>query len=125
ISLKQASIYILERNSPRTVDLLHHRVAVWKAASIDFPKNCVFVDEAGFHSQMMIDRACSKAGGPGKVRVHNQKCIDISIIGCIITRDIIGFSKVEPLKKHEVVQLENEYRQDKRSSKKRKTEMLN
>lgn len=101
ISLKQASKYKLERNSPRTVDL-HHIVAEWKAASIDFLKNCVFVYEAGFHSQIMRGRACLKAGGLAKVKVYNQKCVNINIIGCIAARGIISFSKVEPLKKHEV-----------------------
>ncbi|RCH83052.1 hypothetical protein CU098_007381, partial [Rhizopus stolonifer] len=62
-----ASKYTAERGSPRTLDLRRHIV-----------KNYVFIDEAGFHSQMMRGRAWSKVDEPAKVKVH--------IIGCIVAR---------------------------------------
>ncbi|ORE04364.1 hypothetical protein BCV72DRAFT_277815, partial [Rhizopus microsporus var. microsporus] len=55
-----------------------------------FLKNCVFVDEADFHSQMMRSRAWSRVGEPAKVKVHNQKDMNISIIGCITARGILN-----------------------------------
>lgn len=125
ISLKQASKYTAERDSPRTLDLRRHIVTQWKAVSVNFLKNCVFIDEAGFHSQTMRGPVWSKVGEPAKVKVHNQKGVSISIIDCIAARGIIDFSKVEPLKKSDTATLENEYHLDEHSSKKRKAETPN
>ena len=57
--------------------------------------NCVFVDEAGFHTQMIRGHAWSKKGDPAVVQVHTQKGVNISIVGCISPFDVINFSKVE------------------------------
>lgn len=65
-----------------------------KAVGIGLLKNCVFVDQAGFHSQMMKNRAWSKAGEPAKVKVHNQKNANVSTIGYIAARYIIDFPKL-------------------------------
>lgn len=66
-SLKQASKYNTDRNydgnSERTLLLRQDIVRKWKEAGIDFQKkkkNCDFIDEAGFHTQMMGSRAWSK-----------------------------------------------------------------
>ncbi|KAI7897714.1 uncharacterized protein BX663DRAFT_584322 [Cokeromyces recurvatus] len=83
------------------------------------------IDEAGFHSQMMRSRAWLRADEPVKVKVHNQKGVSISIIGCITAREILSFSKAEPLKKHKAPQLEKEYHPDERDSKKRKADTSN
>lgn len=53
----------------------------------------------GFHLQLMRSRAWSKVGDPAIVKVHTQKGVDISIVGCISPFDTICFSKVEHLKK--------------------------
>lgn len=125
LSLKQASKYTAERDSQRTLDLRYHMITQWKAVGVDFLKNCVFVDEACFHSQMMRSKAWSRVGEPAKVKVHNQKGVNISIIGCITARGILSFSKVEPLKKHGAAQLEKEYHPDERDSKERKADTSN
>lgn len=74
---------------------------------------------------MMRSRAWSRVGEPAKVKVHYQKGVNISIIGCITARGILSFSKVKPLKKDEAVQLEKEYHPDERNSKKRKADASN
>ncbi|KAL0096850.1 hypothetical protein J3Q64DRAFT_1618904, partial [Phycomyces blakesleeanus] len=57
LSLKQASKYTAERDSPRNLNIHFDIVTQWKAASVDYQsKNCVFVDKAGFHTQMMRGR---------------------------------------------------------------------
>lgn len=57
LSLKNATKYTRERDSPRTISLRNKIVSEWKRVGVDFQKNCVFIDEAGFHSQMMRSRA--------------------------------------------------------------------
>lgn len=52
-------------------------------------KNYVFVDEVGFHAQMIRGRAWSKKGDPAVVKVHTQKGVNISIVGYIVSFGII------------------------------------
>jgi thymidine kinase len=68
--LKNASKYTEERNSVRTIDFRFDIVSQWKEAGVDFQRNCVFIDEAGFHSQMMRSPAWSKVGTAATVQDH-------------------------------------------------------
>jgi transposase len=121
ISLKQATKYTVERDAPRTIELRFNIITQWRAAGVNFNENCVFVDEAGFHSQMMRGRAWSKKGDPALVKVHTQKGVNISIVGCISPFGTICFSKVEPLKKSDAAKIEKEF-PEASPSKKRKAE---
>ncbi|KAI9469859.1 MAG: hypothetical protein EXX96DRAFT_456899, partial [Benjaminiella poitrasii] len=60
LSLKQAIKYTAERDSPRTLQLRFDIITQWKAAGVSYRENCVFVDEAGFHNQMIRSRAWSR-----------------------------------------------------------------
>ncbi|KAG0782662.1 hypothetical protein G6F16_006659 [Rhizopus arrhizus] len=109
-----------ERDSERILRLRQELVSKWKEIGVDFQKNCVFIDESGFNSQMMRGRAWSRVGEPAKVKVHSRKGVNISIIGCISPFGTINFSKVEPLQQSDVDKLKKEFPQSK--SKKRKAE---
>lgn len=119
-SLKQASKYNADRNAERTLLLRQEIVTKWKEAGVDFQKNCVFIDEAGFHTQMMRSRAWSKKGDPANVEVHARRGANVSIVGCISPYGTINFSKVEPLQRADVEKLEKEFQQHK--GKKRKAD---
>ncbi|KAG2198142.1 hypothetical protein INT47_001540 [Mucor saturninus] len=121
ITLKQATKYTMERDALRTVELRFSIVSQWKAAGVNFSENCVFVDEAGFNSQLMRSRAWSKKGEPALVKVHTQKGVNINIVGCISSFGTVCFSKVEPLKQSDAAQIEKEFPAQS-SSKKRKAE---
>ncbi|KAG2200873.1 hypothetical protein INT46_006435, partial [Mucor plumbeus] len=118
LSLKQASKYTIERDAPRTIDLRYDIINKWKEAGVD-QRNCVFIDEAGFNSQLIRSRAWSKVGTPAKVSVNTQKGVNISIIGCIAPFGTVDFSKVEPLKKTDAAKIEKEFHSES-NSKKRK-----
>ncbi|KAI8880951.1 hypothetical protein K501DRAFT_145610, partial [Backusella circina FSU 941] len=121
LSLKQASKCTQESDSPRTLELRHAIVSSWKADGVDFKKkNCVFIDEAGFNTHMIRNRAWSKVGEPASVKVHTQRGANISLVGCISPFGTINFSKVEPLLKSDAEKIEKEFRQES-SSKKRKS----
>lgn len=83
LSLKQATKYTAERDSPRTIQLRFDIITQWKAARVNYRENCVFVDEAGFHTQIIRSRAWSRKGDPAVVKVQRQKGVNISIVGCI------------------------------------------
>ncbi|KAI8083222.1 uncharacterized protein B0P05DRAFT_47669 [Gilbertella persicaria] len=59
-SLKRASLYNDERDVERTLRLRYEAVNKWKEIGVDFRKNCVFVDEAGFNTYMIRGRVWSK-----------------------------------------------------------------
>ncbi|KAI8890546.1 hypothetical protein K501DRAFT_156599, partial [Backusella circina FSU 941] len=48
-SLKRASLY----NEERTRRLRYEVVNKWKEIRVDFQKNCVFIDEAGFNTHII------------------------------------------------------------------------
>lgn len=54
LSSKQATKYTADRDAPMTIQLRFNIVTQWKEAGIDFQKNCVFVDDAGFYTQMCM-----------------------------------------------------------------------
>ncbi|KAI8874521.1 hypothetical protein K501DRAFT_101117 [Backusella circina FSU 941] len=78
-------------------------------ATVGFQKNCVFIDEVGFHSQLRRGRAWSKVDTPANVKVHTQKDVNLSMIGCIYARGIISFTKVIPLKIGNAELIEKEF----------------
>lgn len=119
MSLKQATVYTAERDSSRTIELRHKIVSEWKAAGVDFKKNCVFIDEAGFNSHMIRGRAWSKVGEPASVKVHTRRGLNLSLVGCISPFGTINFSKVEPLVESDAEKIEREFA-EKPNSKKRK-----
>ncbi|KAG1466968.1 hypothetical protein G6F46_000357 [Rhizopus delemar] len=60
LSLKQATKNTVEQDTTKTIQLRFDIVAQWKAAGVNYQSNCVFVDEAGSHTQMIRARAWSK-----------------------------------------------------------------
>ncbi|KAI8076721.1 uncharacterized protein B0P05DRAFT_443637, partial [Gilbertella persicaria] len=109
LSLKNATKYTRERDSPHTIDLRNEIVSEWKRVGVDFQKNFVFIDEAGFHSQMMRNRVWSRKGVPAIVKIHTQKGFNVSIVGCIASFGIVNFSKVDPIKKVDAKIIEREF----------------
>lgn len=49
------------------------RVSKWKEIGVDVQKNCIFVDEAGFNTHMIRERAWSKIGEPANITIQKQK----------------------------------------------------
>jgi transposase len=120
MSLKQTSKYTLERDVARTLNLRFQVITEWKAAGVDFQRNCVFVDEAGFNTHLVRNRAWAKIGDPAVVKVHTQRGLNLSMIGCISPFGTINFSEVVPLSQEDAALIEKEFPQQS-GSKKRKT----
>jgi hypothetical protein len=97
VSLKQASEKTLETDATWTIQLRYKIVNEWKAIGVHFQKNCVSVDEAGFHSQIIRGRAWSKVEDAASVKVHTNKDMIVSIVVCISSFSTNNFSKFQPL----------------------------
>lgn len=94
-SLKKSSLYNEERDAERTLCLRHEVISKWKEIGIDFQNNCVFVDEAGFNTRMIRDRAWSKVGEPTNVTVHKQRSVNINSVGCIAYFGTVNVLKID------------------------------
>ncbi|KAI9483507.1 MAG: hypothetical protein EXX96DRAFT_478049 [Benjaminiella poitrasii] len=53
LTLTQTSKYAIERDAPRTLNLRYEIINKWIEAGVHFQQNCMFIDKAGFHSQLM------------------------------------------------------------------------
>ncbi|KAI9468235.1 MAG: hypothetical protein EXX96DRAFT_459498, partial [Benjaminiella poitrasii] len=60
LSLKPATKCTAERDSSRTLQLRFDIITQWKTTGVSYRKNYVFVDEAGFHNQMIRSRVWSR-----------------------------------------------------------------
>ena len=74
VTLKKLEKLTAARNSDRVVALRKEKVEEWKATrSLDFCKNCVFIDEAGFNLHTQRNHGCSRRGTPAKGTIPTAK----------------------------------------------------
>jgi hypothetical protein len=72
----------------------------WKDSDIDFEKNCVFIDEAGFNINMRSNWARSTIGTPAFVELDKARAPSHTIIGAIHSSSVIhvAMKKTPPRK---------------------------
>lgn len=94
-SLERASLYEEETYVDRMIRFCFEKISKWKEIGFDFQKKkgCIFVDEAGINTYMIIIQAWSKVGEPINVTVQKQRGANISIVGRIVYFGTINFSK--------------------------------
>lgn len=97
LSLKNSSLYTIDRDTHRKIGLRYDIITEWNAAGVDFQKNCVIIDKAGFNSHQIRSRAWSLKGEPAQVKVPTQKGVNWSIVGCISPFGTIKIEKEFPL----------------------------
>jgi hypothetical protein len=61
----------------------------WKDSDLDFTKNCIFIDEAGFHINMRNNWARSKSGSSAIVKQPKNRAQSHTIIGAIHSSSIV------------------------------------
>lgn len=86
-----------ERITPRVISLRKQVIEDWERdSSMDFMKNCVFIDEAGFnmHVRRNVDR--SKIGTPAKGVVPTNRGISITIFDAIYHGGILDLTLRKP-----------------------------
>lgn len=74
----------------------------------------MFIDGAGFHSQLMRGRARSNVGTSVNLKARTQKGVNLSMIGCIYARGIISFTEVIPLKIGDAELIEQKFHRHKK-----------
>lgn len=70
------------RVTPRVINLRRQIVEEWeKDSELDFTKNCMFIDEAGFNMHLRRNFGRSKIGTPAKDVVPTNRGVSITIFG--------------------------------------------
>jgi hypothetical protein len=67
ISLKKAHFHLVERNSSENIEIRYKCIKRWMETDMDYLSNCVFIDEAAFHTNMKRTVAWSKIGNRAEV----------------------------------------------------------
>jgi transposase len=84
------------RNSPENMETRFEWFMKWKDFNLDFTKNCVFIDEAGFHINMRNNWARSKKGSPAIVKRPKTRAITHTIIGAIHSSSVVHVVMKKP-----------------------------
>ena len=97
MTLKKLEKIPAARNSERVLKLRRERIEEWEAIpELDFAKNCVFIDEAGFNLHTQRNYGRSRKGTPAKGIVPTAKGITITILGAISQAGVIDISLKKP-----------------------------
>lgn len=86
------------RNSDETLMKRKTTVQSWLSDyEMDFEKNCVFIDEAGFNLHISRTRGWSKVSEPAKTVVTKNKGTTVTILGAISSQGAIDISMRKPV----------------------------
>lgn len=97
LTLKKLEKLPAARNSDRVIRLRREKVEQWEATpGLDYSKNCVFIDEAGFNLHTQRNYGRSRKGTPAKGIVPTVKGITITILGAISQAGVIDISLKKP-----------------------------
>ena len=77
------------RNSVGTIQMRFEWFMEWKDSNLDFTKNCIFIDEAGFHINMRNNRTRSKSGSSAIVKQPKTRAQLHIIIGAIRSSNVV------------------------------------
>jgi hypothetical protein len=93
VTVKKLQKLPAARNSDRVLKLRRERIEQWEAiAELDYGKNCVFIDEAGFNLHTQRNYSRCRKGTPAKGIVPTTKGITITILGATSQAGIIDIS---------------------------------
>lgn len=97
ITLKKLDKIPAARNFDRVIALRKAIVEQYKSdADMDFSKNCVFIDEAGFNLHTQRNHGRSLKGTPAKGTVPTGKGVTFTILGAISQAGIINIGVKKP-----------------------------
>lgn len=89
ISVKRPTFEAEKRNSIENLNTRYQWFMEWKDTNLDYTKNCVFIDEAGFSINMRNSWARSVRGTPAIVHVPKSRSPSHTIIGAIHASSVL------------------------------------
>src|ERR1700692_1451367 len=97
VTLKKLQKLPAARNSNRVLRLRKEKVEDWESTpDLDFTRNCVFIDKAGFNLHTQRNYGRSRNGTPAKGTIPTAKGVTITILGAISQAGVIDISLRKP-----------------------------
>jgi transposase len=97
LSMKKIEKHVESRSSDATIEKRKAKVEEWlQDADMDFMKNCVFLDEAGFNLHLSRTRGWSPKGSRCVIEVPNSKGSNITILGAMTANEVIDVAIRKP-----------------------------
>ena len=101
ITVKRPTFEAKIRNSDDNLQARYEWFMKYKDSDLDFDRNCVFVDEAGFSINMRNSWARSTIGTPAIVELEKNRSPSHTIIGAIHSSSVIHVTMKKPRPKKE------------------------
>ncbi|CEP19424.1 hypothetical protein [Parasitella parasitica] len=92
LSLKRATRWPEARANDDNVQKRYEWVIRWSKTDMDFSRNCIFIDEAGFDINMKPSRAWAPRGQMAVTTIPTARAPSHTIIGAISTVGVINLS---------------------------------
>lgn len=92
LSLKRATRWPEVRANDDNVQKRYEWVIRWSKTDMDFSRNCIFIDEAGFDINMKPSRAWAPRGQMAVTTIPTARAPSHTIIGAISTVGVINLS---------------------------------
>jgi hypothetical protein len=96
ITVKKPTFEAKIRNSVDNLQTRYEWFMKWKGSDVDFEKNCVFIDKAGFNINMRSNWARSAIGTPAFVELEKTRAPSHTIIGAIHSSSVIHVAMKNP-----------------------------
>jgi hypothetical protein len=89
ISIKKPTFDPMARNSDNNLQTRYEWFMKWKDSDLDYTKNCVFINEAGFNINMRNNWARPAVGTPARVETEKTRSPSHTIMGAIHCTSVI------------------------------------
>ncbi|CEI89316.1 hypothetical protein RMCBS344292_03679 [Rhizopus microsporus] len=96
LSVKKSYFESEKRNSPENLQERYEWFMKWKDSDTDFTKNCIFIDESGFHINMRKNCAWSRKPERAVVKLPQIRAAFHTITGAISTKGVIHIALRKP-----------------------------
>lgn len=96
LSVKKPHFESEKRNSPENLQERYEWFMKWKDSDADFTKNCIFIDESGFHINMRKNYAWSRKSERAVVKLPQTRAASHTIIGAVSTKGVIHIALRKP-----------------------------
>jgi hypothetical protein len=89
LSVQVPRFEAIKKNSPENLEERYEWFMKWKDSDVDFVKNCIFIDESGFHINMKKGYAWGPVGIRPVVKVPQTRSPSHSVLGAITGNTIL------------------------------------
>ncbi|RCH98005.1 hypothetical protein CU097_008881 [Rhizopus azygosporus] len=96
ITIKKLAFNPKVRNSENNLQTRYKWLMKWKDSDLDYTKNCVFIDEAGFNINVRNNWARSAVGTPAQAEIEKNRSPSYTIIGAIHCTSVIHVVMKKP-----------------------------